>query len=221
MRSRLHLVMPLLVTPLLTQGCSARVSPEAIPYQFRQSMIEPDEPEVAPAPARRERPRRKVREVRRSRGRSLRSCRHLAGRRYGSQPHHRAVAAMLRACLGREVSLTAIGRDEDALRRSDPLQGDLVLFHNTRDANRNHKLDDRFSDVGVVVGVRGTLVTFVYVRRGRARQGVLNLEAPHRRRRTRRARVENTFLRVKLPADPPGTRYLAGQLFAGFSTTGS
>jgi hypothetical protein len=220
MRSRLHLiVMPFLVAPMLIQGCGTRMAPEAIPYQFRQSMIDPDEPEVVPPP-RRER-RREVRTQKRGRGRILRSCRRLPGRRYGSRSHRRAVAAMLRTCLGRNVSLAAIHRDEGAIRRSNPRRGDLVLFHNTRDANRNHKLDDRFSDAGVVVDVRGTLVTFVYVRRGRARKGVLNLDAPHRRRRARRARVENTFLRVKLPVDPPGTRYLAGQLLAGFSTTGS
>ena len=104
------------------------------------------------------------------------------------------------------------------LRDDDARPGDLVLFHNTRDRNNNGRPDDRFTAAGVVLDRSGHRVTFMILRGGYARVAVLNMEQPHMRRLPGRARLENTYLRVISPADPPNTRYLAGQLLAGFVT---
>lgn len=125
---------------------------------------------------------------------------------------------MLRACLGPSVPKDA-PRGGLKLRLAAPRAGDLVLFHDTRDANGNRKIDDRFTDCGVVTDVQGFRVRFVYLhpRSGRVTVGALNLRQPNRRRLSG-ATIQNTFLRVRRRVDPPRTRYLAGQLLAGFAT---
>lgn len=119
---------------------------------------------------------------------------------------------MIESCLGS----VAPSRPQPGLRR--PQLADIVLFHNTRDENGNGKLDDRCTHRGVVVDLDGPRVEFIYLRRQYVKLGVLNLDQPHRRRLAGR-QIQNTFLRVKLPTDAPKTRYLAGQLLAGFITT--
>ena len=92
-----------------------------------------------------------------------------------------------------------------------------MLFHHTRDRNNNGRSDDRFTAAGVVLGRSGSRVEFMILRGKCARVGVLNLAQPNRRR-LRGHRVENSFVRTITAADPPNTRYLAGQLLAGFVT---
>jgi hypothetical protein len=185
-------------------GCGGNLAPEAIPYAFRQSLIEPGPSGVAEAEQAPRAPHRKPRSAAR--------CRKLVGRTF------RTSAGMLRACLGGPVPVKAIKGGALELDRRLPRPMDLVLFHNTRDDNGNGKLDDRFTEAGVVLALEGQRVTFIYLRRGRARRGFLNLTAPHRRRLVRRGPIENTYLRVKRPDDPRRTMYLAGQLLAGFTS---
>lgn len=89
-----------------------------------------------------------------------------------------------------------------------------MVFDQSRDANGNHRLDDPRSDVGVVIARRGARIAFVYLSGERVREGVLDL----RRRgvRRRRGRLLNSYVRIKTPRDAARTRYLAGELLAGF-----
>jgi hypothetical protein len=122
---------------------------------------------------------------------------------------------LVEACLRRRVAPRLLREGPQELQRHRARPGDLVLFHNTRDANRNGEIDDAWTDVGVVVRARSGRVDFVYLRRSRAHLGVLDLKQPHRRR-TRAGDVKNTYLRTKRRNDPARTPYLAGELLAGF-----
>ena len=118
---------------------------------------------------------------------------------------HSRTRAMIRACLGVDAS------PPGQLRRTDPHVGDLVLFRGTGDG---HAID-----TGIVIGVRGPRVRFLYLHplAPRACIGVLNLRQPHRRRLSGQA-IENTFLRIKRRQDAPRSGYLAGQLLEGFAS---
>jgi hypothetical protein len=120
-------------------------------------------------------------------------CRALVGRELANE------LALVRACTG--VALAAIPR-EGLSRRAALL--DLALFEGTP------------VRLGVVVGRAGARVEFVFLRGGRVALGVLSTSQPHRRRLPGTARVENSYLRTIARADPAGTRYLAGELLAGF-----
>ncbi len=99
-----------------------------------------------------------------------------------------------------------------------PQPGDLVFFHNTWDANQDRRLNDRWTHVGVVEQVRddGTIVFVSRVSRGIERYR-MNLQAPNIHRSSN-GMVLNDFLRRKRRQDNRATRYLTGQLFAGFGT---
>jgi hypothetical protein len=212
---------PLLV---LLAACSAQPHHEAVPYRFRQSLLlgggGPGGTSFTREPGRRRRVRRPARRPARpatSSGAAIaRRCRGLRGRTFAG-PREKATLQLLRACVGQSLSARALS---GARLHRDPRVGDVVLFHNTRDANANRKPDDRFTDAGVVIERRGARVRFLYLHptSGRVRIGSLNLAQPNRRRLGRSARVQNTFLRIKRRSDPPSTRYLAGQLLAGFAT---
>lgn len=204
----LLLLLPWMFSVVLAPAGCAAPAHEAVPYRFRQPMVGWDVEEAPPAPRRRPSPRPAP-------AAQASPCRGLVGRSFPG-PHARAVARLLRACLGHSVTWSELRAA--ALRRDAPRVGDLVLFDNTRDVNGNQRLDDRLSDAGVVTGVTGARVHFIFLRNGRTHAGVLNLVQPHRRRLSSLRRIENTFLRTKLATDPPQTRYLAGQLLAGFAT---
>jgi len=121
---------------------------------------------------------------------------------------------MLAICLGRMPDPGLLRDAPVDLRADGPRAFDLVLFRGaglTTGAQR---------DVGVVVGVgpRADRVEFVFVRRSRAALGVLSIAHPARRR-DQGGVVENSYLRVIRPEDPPGTRYLAGELLLGFAAS--
>lgn len=216
---RLWILGPGLV---LMAGCGP-IRQETVHFQFRQSMIEQQtstdrESDLAAgqSPTVRVTQKRRSRvKSRRWRRRLARRCQRLEGRSFAGT-HQQATIRMLHRCLGRPITSEILKGRSIEIRSDRPSPGDLVLFHNTRDANSNGKNDDLYSDVGAVVEVRGLRVTFIYLRRGRAQLGVLNKRHPNQRRLTT-ATIQNTYLRIKRRTDPPRTHYLAGQLLAGFA----
>lgn len=205
-------IYPLLSGLLLLAGCSTALRPESVSYQYRQSMISDDLEPEAPVSRRRQ---KKIRRPRSDPNAAARRCRQLRGRRMGGGA--RAALRLIKRCLRRSLPARVLRGRGVELRLDAPRPGDLVLFHNTRDRNNNGRSDDRFTATGVVVGRSAERVEFVYLRDRRVQLGVLNLSQPNRRR-LRGRRVENSYLRIIQPADPPRTRYLAGQLLAGFTT---
>jgi hypothetical protein len=93
-----------------------------------------------------------------------------------------------------------------------PRAGDIVVFHNTHDANADQQPNDWLSSAGIVVepGERfeAVLCTADNLRNVRAWP-----EGPAVREH--RGEVVNSFLRVPSHSDPAGTAYLAGSLYAG------
>jgi hypothetical protein len=96
--------------------------------------------------------------------------------------------------------------------------GDLVFFHNTWDFNRDGLPNDPLTHVGVVEKVEsdGTVLFVSALSRGIERYR-MNLQHPDIHKASD-GRVLNHFLRRKGSSDLPGTRYLAGELFAAFGT---
>jgi probable lipoprotein NlpC len=95
-----------------------------------------------------------------------------------------------------------------------PLPGDLVFFHHTYDRDRNGRLDEHLSHVGIVEAVSGDTVAFLH--RGAA--GVVRALMTLPRRDEARAgdgRPLNSPLRRKR-AEFEGAPLLAGQLFAAY-----
>jgi len=92
---------------------------------------------------------------------------------------------------------------------TEPRPGDLAFFHDTYDRNRDRKVNDPYSHVAIVEQVEGTQLTLVH-RGGRGIARLrMDLSQPGQR-------AGNDYLRVRRRGDPPGTRYLAGELSAGF-----
>ena len=96
--------------------------------------------------------------------------------------------------------------------------GDLVFFHNTYDANKDGRVNDRWTHVGIVEKVRkdGTVIFVSRVSRGIERYR-MNLSSITTHRRGS-GKVLNDFLRRKRWNDRAKTRYLTGELFAAFGT---
>jgi hypothetical protein len=90
-----------------------------------------------------------------------------------------------------------------------PRPGDLAFFHDTYDRNRDGKLGDRFTHVAVVEQVQGGRVVLVHRNGSRVERLHMHLGRPE-------DAGANDQLRVKKRGDVPGTRYLAGELFAAF-----
>jgi hypothetical protein len=90
-----------------------------------------------------------------------------------------------------------------------PRAGDLVFFHDTYDRNRDGKLGDRWTHVALVEEVDGERISILH----RGGRGIIRLRMdlahPHDDQ-------DNDAVRVRTLSDPPGTRYLTGELFAGF-----
>lgn len=91
-----------------------------------------------------------------------------------------------------------------------PRPGDLAFFHDTVDRDRDGRVDDAFTHVALVESVRGNQVTLIH----RGSRGVARLHLDLRHRHDRR---RNSTLRWRRAGDPPGTRYLAGELLTGFA----
>ncbi|HSN91150.1 MAG TPA: NlpC/P60 family protein [Anaeromyxobacteraceae bacterium] len=95
-----------------------------------------------------------------------------------------------------------------------PRPGDLVFFHHTYDRDRNGRLDERLSHVGIVERVSGETVVFLHRGNGGVVRAVMTL-ARRDEMRAGDGRELNSPLRRKR-ADWAGAPVLAGQLFALF-----
>lgn len=97
----------------------------------------------------------------------------------------------------------------------NPLQvkkGDLIFFSNTYDMNKNNKIDDILTHIGMVIDKdkEGT-ITFIHSTSKKIKYDYINLKDKHNKK-------VNSFLRVKHKQDPMGTKYLTGELFTCFGT---
>lgn len=95
-----------------------------------------------------------------------------------------------------------------------PLPGDVVFWRFTYDRDRNGRLDDGITHMGVVVGVDGDTVTFLHRGGAGVERGVMTLDRRDARRDAD-GRELNSPLRVKRRAWA-GAPDLAGELFAGY-----
>ena len=94
---------------------------------------------------------------------------------------------------------------------SRPLPGDLAFFHETRRPDRSGRTPRRFTHVALVERVDGARVTLIHRESRGIRRLAMNIERPHDKR-------ENGMVRSRRARDRPGTRYLAGELFAGYAS---
>ncbi len=103
-------------------------------------------------------------------------------------------------------------------RRRTPRVGDLAFFDNTWDRNDNGKLDDSLTHVAVVISVDGNgTATLAQAGTSGGRSTLqMNLHRPSDVHLE--ATQINGFLRRRTPSDPPGTSYLASELWRGFAT---
>jgi hypothetical protein len=93
-------------------------------------------------------------------------------------------------------------------------EGD-VLFFDTRPTDAAPDCDDVTNHAGIVESVEPDgRILFVEARGGQVRRSVVDPAHPTLRR-NERGDIANTFLRAKLVADPPATRYFAGQMLCG------
>lgn len=107
-----------------------------------------------------------------------------------------------------------------AFHKGVPRVGDIVFFDHTYDKNKNGMLDDYLTHVGVVMDVSPSgRVTFGHggTSGGRA-IGYLSVTEPDKATDEASGLKVNTYLRSKGFMDPLGTKYLAGQLVAGYAT---
>ncbi len=105
------------------------------------------------------------------------------------------------------------------LHRRPPAVGDIAFFDNTYDRNKNRRVDDPLTHVGLVDEVLpdGTVIVLHNSHRGVVRDP-MSLTKPHVRKEG--GVVLNGYLRAKKRRDRPGIPYLAGELFAGYGTLG-
>ena len=96
--------------------------------------------------------------------------------------------------------------------------GDLVFFNNTWDYNRDGKVNDPLTHVGIVERQEpdGTVI-FISRVAGAVERYHMNLALPHVHETTD-GRILNDYLRRKDLIDPANTGYLTGELFAQFAT---
>ncbi|MDP1948628.1 MAG: hypothetical protein Q8L77_14130 [Nitrospirota bacterium] len=96
--------------------------------------------------------------------------------------------------------------------------GDLIFFDNTWDFNRDGKVNDPLTHVGIVERQEqdGTVV-FISRVAGAVERYHMNLALPHVHK-TADGRILNDYLRRKEAIDPANTDYLAGELFTQFAT---
>ena len=99
-----------------------------------------------------------------------------------------------------------------------PARGDLVFFDNSYDRNRNHRLDDPLTHVGIVEDVLPdrTVLVLHATNHGVVREP-MNLRRPHALAGASGQPI-NAALRRRSAYDAPRTPHLMSELFAGFGT---
>jgi hypothetical protein len=97
-----------------------------------------------------------------------------------------------------------------------PRPGDIAFFDNSYDRDRDGRLDDALTHVGVVVDIEGdgTAVIAHATNHGIVREP-MNLRRRHETTDGSGKRI-NAALRRRSPRDSPRTPHLLGELFAGF-----
>jgi cell wall-associated NlpC family hydrolase len=114
----------------------------------------------------------------------------------------------------RATWLAARERGETFGAEATPEPGDLVFWNDTYDRNRNGKVDDPLTHVGIVERVDGETVTFVH-RGGRGvARGVMTLAHRHAAADEDGHPLNST---VRTRAHPARRGGLAAELFAGFA----
>ena len=103
-------------------------------------------------------------------------------------------------------SLHLAARDVDV-----PRPGDLAFFHDTYDRNRDGRLGDKWTHVALVEAVRGDQVWLIHRGGRRIVRILMDLARPDDEHL-------NDRVRPKGRRDPRGTRYLTGELFAGYGS---
>ncbi|BDG04013.1 NlpC/P60 family protein [Anaeromyxobacter oryzae] len=138
-----------------------------------------------------------------------------ARRRLGTRPAldcsgfvldaYRAAGLGIRLGPGRSRSESLHDASHDVAR---PRPGDLAFFHDTYDRNHDGRRNDLYTHVALVESVEGDIVTLLH-RGARVERIRMNLARPS-------DPAANGILRIHRLRDAPGTRYLAGELFAAF-----
>jgi hypothetical protein len=94
-------------------------------------------------------------------------------------------------------------------------RGGDVLFFDTRATDAEPDCDDVTDHAGIVDSVEPDgRILFVEARGGQVRRSAVDPAHPTVRR-NERGEIANSFLRTKQVADPPSTRYFAGQMLCG------
>ncbi len=111
-----------------------------------------------------------------------------------------------------------VRREGEVFRTGLPEKGDLIFFSNTYDRNRDGKLNDLFSHVGIVekIDSDGT-VTFLNRVGSGGKRWVLNLDHPFRHHSSQ-GKLLNSYLRRRTRKDSPKTPYLAGAMFESYGS---
>ena len=119
---------------------------------------------------------------------------------------------------GVKIIYKALEKAKKIYRKKIPNVADIIFFDNTYDSNKNGKIDDALTHVGIVISIddNGT-ITFIHssVSGGVTRDRV-NLF--HRDKQTLNGVTINSNVRVWKATDAPETRYLAGELINAFGT---
>jgi len=100
-----------------------------------------------------------------------------------------------------------------------PAVGDLAFFDNTYDRNRDGRLNDDLTHVGIVIAVDsdGT-ITLAHGGTSSGRSELkMNLRFPNDHRGPDGA-VRNDYLRRRRSSDSSRTPHLAGEMWRGFAT---
>jgi hypothetical protein len=100
-----------------------------------------------------------------------------------------------------------------------PAIGDLVFFDNTYDRNRDGRLNDPLTHVGIVerVDPDGT-VSIIHHARGGVLRTRMNRFHPGHRRDPASRKVLNHYLRVGMGSSSKSGKRLTGELFHAFAT---
>ncbi|MBW1870587.1 MAG: CHAP domain-containing protein, partial [Deltaproteobacteria bacterium] len=104
-------------------------------------------------------------------------------------------------------------------KRKTPAIGDLVFFDNTYDRNRDGRLNDPLTHIGIVerVDADGTVTFIHHVKRGILRYK-MNLFTPNLRRDSKTKKVLNHYIRVAPKSAAGSSRKLTGELFHAYAT---